>query len=222
MKSVVRFRQFLCLLLLGLCLAATGLGSSAASGVSGMPLSRSEALPTGGRLADGSHYDGGKQGSIAYDNSSYAALGYDNELMPFADRRQTASEVDHSLFNGFAEFLATENAGSDTVREAYKALGIETSSTSTAASRVYTVYQQDGSLFKFGVTDANFVRMNHSLELAGLGSHARYTDVMPKHQAHLGEKYLRSLQYSSTGIWPLPGMKVPYPIDFTTKLPVSP
>jgi RHS repeat-associated protein len=115
-----------------------------------------------------------------------------------------------------------EGTESDTVRETYKALGIETSSMSTVPSRVYSIYQQDGNLFKFGVTDVNFVRMNQSLEMAGPGSYARYTDVMPKYQAHLGEKYLRSLQYNSTGVWPLPGMKVPYPIDFTTKLPVSP
>jgi hypothetical protein len=122
--------------------------------------------------------------------------------------------------SGKAQFLAAETTGIDSVRASYKALGIETSSTSTAASRVYTIYQQDGTLFKFGVTDADFGRMNQSLEMAGPGSYARYTDIMPKYQAHLGEKYLRSLQYNSTGVWPLPGMKVPYPIDFTTQLPV--
>ena len=82
---------------------------------------------------------------------------------------------------------AAENAGGDTVQEAYKALGIETSSASTAPSRLYAIYQQDGKLFKFGVTDANFVRMNQSLKMAGPGSYARHTDVMSKYQAHLGE-----------------------------------
>ena len=169
-----------------------------------------------------SNYDGGNRGRIAYDSTFSPSSGYDAHSMRTGTESEIGLASNGLSFFGVAEFQAAGNAGSDTVREAYKTLGIETSSTSTAASRVYTVYQQDGSLFKFGVTDANFVRMNQSLELAGLGSYARYTDVMLKYQAHLGEKYLRSLQYSSTGIWPLPGMKVPYPINFTTKLPVPP
>jgi len=72
------------------------------------------------------------------------------------------------------------------------------------------------------VTDADFVKINQSMKEGDPGSYASYTDIMPKYQAHLGEKYLRSLQYSSIGVWPLPGIKVPYPIDFATKLPVPP
>lgn len=34
--------------------------------------------------------------------------------------------------------------------------------------------------------------------------------------AHLYEKYLRSIHFQVTGIWDLPGMKYPYPHDLTT------
>ena len=43
---------------------------------------------------------------------------------------------------------------------------------------------------------------------------------MPKYQAHATEKYFRSLHFNSTGIRHLDGMKVPYPIDFLTGLPI--
>ena len=98
---------------------------------------------------------------------------------------------------------------------------IATSSTSTAPSRGYTIFKSDGSLYKFGVTDANLVRYNQSLKLAGPGSYGRYTPVIPKFKAHIHEKYLRSLFFNSTGQYNLPGMKVPYPIDFNTGKPIK-
>jgi hypothetical protein len=74
-------------------------------------------------------------------------------------------------------------------------------------------------LYKFGVTDAGFKRMN--AEIAKMGTNfgkAKHSGVMPKNTAHLMEKYLRSLQYSSTGLWDLPGrgMKVPHPHNLDT------
>jgi len=101
------------------------------------------------------------------------------------------------------------------------ALLLTTSSTSKAPSRTYTIYQANGDLFKFGVTDANFVRMNQSLKLAGNGSYAKWSGIITKQEAHIAEKYLRSLHFNSTGQYILPGMKVPYPINFNTGLPIK-
>jgi hypothetical protein len=96
-------------------------------------------------------------------------------------------------------------------------ISLSTSSKSTAPSRTYTIFSADGELFKFGVTDENLVRMNQSLKMAGDGAYARYSStVMPKYKAHIAEKYLRSLQYASTGQYALPGMKVPKPVDLFT------
>jgi hypothetical protein len=36
------------------------------------------------------------------------------------------------------------------------------------------------------------------------------------------EKYLRSLYYNSTGQYALPGMKVPYPVNLNTGIPIKP
>jgi RHS repeat-associated protein len=101
------------------------------------------------------------------------------------------------------------------------ALLLTTSSISKAPSRTYTIYQANGDLFKFGVTDANFVRMNQSLKLAGNGSYAKWSGIITKQEAHIAEKYLRSLHFNSTGQYILPGMKVPYPINFNTGLPIK-
>jgi hypothetical protein len=76
-------------------------------------------------------------------------------------------------------------------------------------------------LFKFGVTDAELFRYNESLKLAGPGFYGKYSNIMIKGQAHLMEKYLRSLHYNSTGVWELPGMIKPYPANFTTGLPIK-
>ena len=98
-----------------------------------------------------------------------------------------------------------------------------TSSLSTAPSRTYTIYNAQGDLWKFGVTDANFVRMNQSLAEAGAGATARYSNaIMPKWEAHLMEKYLRSLHFNSTGTWQILGMKIPYPRSFITGKPIKP
>lgn len=93
---------------------------------------------------------------------------------------------------------------------------LTTSSKSTALSRTYTIYTANGTLFKFGVTDANFIRMNQSLKLAGEGSYGSFSSIMIKSEAHIMEKYLRSLHFNSTGVYQLPGMKVPFPINLNT------
>jgi RHS repeat-associated protein len=96
-----------------------------------------------------------------------------------------------------------------------------TSSKSTALSRTYTIFEESGALYKFGVTDANLVRFNQSIKEAGQGVYGVYSSTMAKKEAHVLEKYLRSLQYNSTGVWQLPGMRVPYPVNFVTGLPIK-
>jgi len=48
------------------------------------------------------------------------------------------------------------------------------------------------------------------------GAYGRYSSIMPKYEAHILEKYLRSFHYRSTGQWTLPGMKIPYPVNLET------
>ncbi len=63
--------------------------------------------------------------------------------------------------------------------------------------------------------------LKRSLKLAGPGAVPKYSSIMPKNQAHIMEKYLRSLHFSSTGQWWLPGMKYPYPVNFSTGLRIK-
>jgi hypothetical protein len=98
----------------------------------------------------------------------------------------------------------------------------KTSSTSKAPSRTYTIYNADGTVYKFGVTDANLNRYYESLSEAGLGATGKFSAEIPKFQAHINEKYMRSLHFNSTGVWELKGMKVPYPANFNTGLPIRP
>jgi hypothetical protein len=100
-------------------------------------------------------------------------------------------------------------------------IAIFTSSRSMAASRTYTIFDGSGKLYKFGVTDAKLARYGQSLKQAGPGSYGRYSSIMPKFEAHISEKYLRSLHFSSTGQYALPGMRVPFPLDFSTGLPIK-
>lgn len=97
-----------------------------------------------------------------------------------------------------------------------------TSSTSFAPSRTYTIFDGEGNLFKFGVTDADFNRMNQSLKMAGEGATAKFSTIIPKFQAHINETYLRSLNFNSTGVWKLPGMTYPYPRNFETGVRIRP
>jgi hypothetical protein len=69
-----------------------------------------------------------------------------------------------------------------------------------------------------GVSDENFSRMNQSLKMAGEGATAKFSDVVPKFQAHKNETYMRSLHFNTTGIRNLPGMTYPYPRNFDTGL----
>ncbi|MBZ4042496.1 hypothetical protein [Flavobacterium hibisci] len=87
-----------------------------------------------------------------------------------------------------------------------------------APSRNYTIFDGEGKLYKFGVSDADFVRMNQSLKMAGENATAKFSDIIPKYQAHINEAYMRSLHYNSTGVWNIRGMVYPYPRDFTTGL----
>ncbi len=102
------------------------------------------------------------------------------------------------------------------------AIRLTTSSKSIAPSRTYTIFDGSGQLYKFGVTDANLARYGQSLGQAGPGAYGKFSSIMPKNQAHIMEKYLRSLHYNSTGQYALPGMKIPYPVNFNTGLPIKP
>ncbi len=103
-----------------------------------------------------------------------------------------------------------------------KPIKFTTSSKSLAPSRTYAIYDEFGELYKFGVTDKNLGRYMQSLKEAGPGSTGKYSGIMTKQEAHMMEKYLRSLHYNSTGQYTLPGMKIPYPRDFDTMTPIKP
>jgi RHS repeat-associated protein len=117
---------------------------------------------------------------------------------------------------------STTPAAKATTSLADDAIGLTTSSKSLAPSRTYTIFDGSGQLYKFGVTGANLVRYNQSLLQAGPGAYGRFSSIMPKMQAHMMEKYLRSLHYNSTGQYALPGMKVPYPVNLNTGIPIKP
>lgn len=75
---------------------------------------------------------------------------------------------------------------------------------------------------KFGVSDASEKRLKQVLKKLGNGAYAKTSSVKPKWEAHLHEKYLRSLLYNAEGIRELRGMKIPYPRDFNTGEMVKP
>lgn len=92
---------------------------------------------------------------------------------------------------------------------------IRTSSKSTAPSKIYTIYDRTGKVYKYGVTGENLIRANQSLRAAPLGSKLKVSiSTFTKYEAHLYEKYMRSLHFKSTGIKRLFGMKVPFPVNF--------
>ncbi len=97
-------------------------------------------------------------------------------------------------------------------KDAFERLGIRTSSKGTSPSIVYTIYDRNGAFVKFGVSDAAGMRLRTSLTEAGLGATFKRSGIMTKRQAHLTEKYMRSLHYNSTRILDLPGMKYPFPV----------
>ena len=94
--------------------------------------------------------------------------------------------------------------------------GLLTSSKSLAPSFNYAIYTVDGKLYKFGVSAKNGKRLAQSLAEAGEGATARVGKIIPKYQAHIFEKYLRSLHFASTGEWEIPGMIYPYPRNLGT------
>ena len=128
-----------------------------------------------------------------------------------------------------AKAEAAQN-GVDPIGEAFKSteelnfspIELSTSSKKISLSRTYTITDGKGDLFKFGVTDANLVRYKQSLLEAGPGATGKFSGIVPKFQAHINEKYLRSLQFNSTGQYFLPGMKIPYPVDFDTLKRIKP
>ncbi len=95
-------------------------------------------------------------------------------------------------------------------------LKFSTSSRKLNPTFVYTIYDAQGVLRKFGVSDAAGLRLAESLKDAGKGATAEVTKIMPKYRSHLMEKYLRTLHYNSTGTWELPAMQRPHPVNFET------
>ena len=102
------------------------------------------------------------------------------------------------------------------------AINMPTSSTSNAPSRTYTIYEANGKVYKFGVSDADLSRYSQSLLEAGPGATGKFSDIITKAQAHSFEKYMRSLHFNSTGQWNLRGMKIPHPVNFDTGLRIKP
>gem|GEM_PF-6069467 len=81
------------------------------------------------------------------------------------------------------------------------AISLSTSSKLTNSSVLYSIYQSDGSLYKYGVSDASLKRFRYVLKYeASPGSYGTYSKlVVPKNQAHILEKYMRSLHYNLLG-----------------------
>ncbi len=94
--------------------------------------------------------------------------------------------------------------------------------TSVVDRFVYTIYDRHGQLYKFGVSKMDNIRLGQSLTEAGTGATFKATGLMPKYQAHIFEKYLRTLHYNSTGVWDLgQGMQKPFPINFYNGRPLK-
>ena len=102
------------------------------------------------------------------------------------------------------------------------ALLLRTSSKGTAKSIVYTIYEANGAVWKYGVSDAAGRRLAQSLIEAPKGFTFRLSStIMTKQEAHISEKYLTSLYYNTMKKMPN-GMKRPYPIDFSTGKRIKP
>lgn len=138
----------------------------------------------------------------------YGIKGDDGNITPFDESVTPADPIP----DNYITLKADNNAD----------IILKTSSKNMAPSRTYTVYKESGDLYKFGVTDADFKRYLQSIKEAGPNAFGRYSPIMPKFRAHLLEKYLRSLQYNSTGQYRLDGMKIPYPIDLNTGIKITP
>ncbi len=98
---------------------------------------------------------------------------------------------------------------------------LTTSSKSLKPSRNYTIFDEKGEVYKFGVTDPNLKRYGISLKEAGPNSTGIFSDIKPKYEAHISEKYMRSLYFNSTGKYFLEGMKIPFPVNFDTGLRIK-
>jgi len=168
--------------------------------------------------------------SIAIDDGATVLANIDTDLLSSADlwegvasaslaggvRNSTRGALKKSARN------ATKSVEAEDVPISIRPITLTTSSKSNAPSRVYSIYDGQEELYKFGVTDANLGRFGQSIKQAGPGAYGKYSQIMPKYQAHIMEKYLRSLHFHSTGVWRLDGMKIPYPVDFDTGLPIKP
>ncbi len=117
------------------------------------------------------------------------------------------------------KLLAQEN--NEVVELNIPAIELTTSSESLKPSRNYTIFLEDGTVYKFGVSGADLKRYNQSLIEAGPNAFGKYSDIKPKFKAHISEKYMRSLHYNTTGDYFLPGMKIPFPVDFDTRMPIK-
>jgi hypothetical protein len=95
----------------------------------------------------------------------------------------------------------------------YRKMGISTSSQKTNPSIGYVIYNRDGSVHKFGVSDAAGKRLAKSMKEAPEGATYKYTSEMEKREAHLWEKYMVTLHHNSTAIRLPPGMKYPHPVE---------
>ncbi len=167
-------------------------------------------------------------GSISGASSAYSQAKQNN-ISPWNGRSSTTPPSGSAMVDdAMIPVVKSLNAQIDKIGSDYqKSLSIEpikltTSSTSNNPSRVYAVYEANGEVYKFGVTDAALNRYNQSLLEAGPGAYGKYSGEMPKYQAHIREKYMRSLYYNSTGTYFMRGMKIPYPVDFNTLKPIKP
>jgi len=166
-------------------------------------------------------------GSVSGAASAYATARQNN-ISPWNGRSTATSPSGSGMVDDAMMPVTKLNASIDKARGDYqKSIDIEpikltTSSKSTAPSRVYAIYDRNGEVYKYGVTDAGLKRYYQSLIEAGPGAYGKYSGEMPKFRAHINEKYMRSLYYNSTGQYNMPGMIRPYPVDFNTLKRIQP
>ncbi|MHA3789599.1 RHS repeat-associated core domain-containing protein [Flavobacterium hauense] len=147
---------------------------------------------------------------------------YGNEMDNGDTALTIASLIPYGKFTKYLKFGSFTDDALKMGNDFAEAIKFSTSSKSLKYARNYTIYNSKGELYKFGVSGADLVRYNRSLKQAGPGAYGKYSDAIYKYQAHINEKYLRSLHYNSTGQYTIPGMKIPYPIDFATGRPIKP
>jgi hypothetical protein len=98
----VQFRQFLCFLLLGLCLTAAGLASATVMGVSGMS-------PCSMTVEADACRECNSASNLAYDSAMQANSSYDQVSILIQIRNESRFAGSGFPFGCFARFLAAEN-----------------------------------------------------------------------------------------------------------------